>query len=158
MKTLVIGVGNEYRGDDAVGLIVARRIRAESSARVSVREESGEGVALMEAWQGIESIILIDAVQAGGAPGTIYRFEAHAEPMPVRFFHYSTHAFSVAEAIELARKLNQLPARLIVYGIEGRDFEAGIGLSTEVEQAAQEVARRAGEELLRMEEEGHPCR
>lgn len=156
MKTLVIGVGNEYRGDDAVGLIVARRIRDDSSARVSVREESGEGAALMEAWQGIESIILIDAVQAGGAPGMIYRFEAHAEPMPARFFHYSTHAFSVAEAIELARKLEQLPPRLIVYGIEGRDFEAGIGLSTEVERAAQEVARRAGEELLRMEEESHP--
>lgn len=147
MKTLVIGVGNEYRGDDAVGLIVARRIRDDSSAHISVREESGEGAALMEAWQGIESVILIDAVQAGGAPGTIYRFKAHAEPMPVRFFHYSTHAFSVAEAIELARKLHQLPAHLIVYGIEGKDFEAGIGLSTEVEQAAQEVARRAVEEL-----------
>lgn len=151
MKTLVIGVGNEYRGDDAVGLIVARRIRDDSSTRVSVREESGEGAALMEAWQGVESIILIDAVQAGGAPGTIYRFEAHVEPMPTRFFHYSTHAFSVAEAIELARKLNQLPARLIVYGIEGRNFEAGIGLSPEVEQAAQDVARRAGKELHRMD-------
>ncbi len=147
MKILIIGVGNEYRSDDAAGLIAARRIRDSFPERVSVREQSGEGAALIEAWQGIESVILIDAVQAGGAPGTIYRFEAHAEPIPARFFHYSTHAFSVAEAIELARKLNQLPSRLIVYGIEGRDFGAGIGLSIEVERAVQEVARRAGEEL-----------
>lgn len=45
----------------------------------------------------------------------------------------------MAEAIELARTLKQLPAKLIIYGIEGKHFAFGMGLSPEVEQATAEV-------------------
>lgn len=144
---LVIGIGNEYRGDDGAGLVVARRIKELNLPDVRMLEAGGEGAALMEAWQGAEAAILIDAVYSGGTPGTVYRFDARTESIPAKFFHYSTHAFSVAEAIELARALNQLPPRLIVYGIEGLRFDAGVGLSAEVERATQEVVRRALREM-----------
>lgn len=143
---LVIGIGNEFRGDDAAGLRVARRVKASAPARIQVQEANGEGVALMELWQRAETVILVDAVQAGGAPGTIYRLDAHAEKIPSKFFHYSTHAFSVAEAVELARALDQLPSTLIVYGIEGRQYDVGGGLSPMVEQAVEEVAKQVCEE------------
>ncbi len=71
-----------------------------------------------------------------------------------RFFHYSTHAFSVAEAVELARALDQLPSRLILYGIEGRDFSAGERLSPEVGAAVDELISRVRQDLrviLKME-------
>lgn len=146
-STLIIGVGNDYRGDDAVGLVVARRLRQQAPAGVAVREESGEGTALMEAWKNAAFVILIDAVHSGATPGTIHRFDARAAELPSDFFHYSTHAFSVAEAVELARALGQLPPRLIVYGIEGKNFAAGVGLAAEVETAAQEVAQRILKEV-----------
>lgn len=142
-STLVIGIGNLYRRDDAVGLIVARRLKEKNLDHVEVLEMSGEGAALIEAWRGAEKVILIDAVRSGAEPGTIFRFEAHRQPIPTEFFHYlSTHAFSVAEAIELARTLNKLPPCLIVYGIEGKNFEAGEGLSREIELAAHEVQKQ----------------
>ena len=144
---LIIGIGNEYRGDDGAGLVVARRIKELNLHDVRLMEASGEGAALMEAWQGAEAVILIDAVYSGGTPGTIYRFDARAESISAKFFHYSTHAFSVAEAIELARALDQLPPRLIVYGIEGQRFDAGVGLSAAVERATQEVVRRLLREM-----------
>jgi hydrogenase maturation protease len=108
---------------------------------------SGEGAALIAAWQGADRVILIDAVRSGAAPGTIFRVEAHREPIPTNFFHYSTHAFGVAEAIELARALNQLPQCLLMYGIEGKDFEAGEGLSPVVKEAVEEVVRLVLREL-----------
>jgi hydrogenase maturation protease len=141
-KIVLIGIGNEYRTDDAVGLTVARRLKEEAPEHIAVLEASGEGAALMELWKGADAAILVDAVSSGAPPGTIHRFDAVAEPIPTKFFHYSTHAFSVAEAIELARALNRLPPCLIVYGIEGKSFEAGIGLSPEVEGAAQNVVKR----------------
>jgi hydrogenase maturation protease len=49
----------------------------------------------------------------------------------------------VAEAIELARALSNFPQRLVVYGIEGKNFAAGVGLSAEVEKAAGETVRQA---------------
>ena len=145
-EILVIGIGNEYRGDDAVGLIVARRVKDLHLVNTRVIEESGEGASLIEAWKDAHTVILADAVSSSSKPGTIHRFDAGAQRIPSKFFHYSTHAFSVAEAIEVARTLNQLPPRLIVYGIEGKNFRAGPGLSPEVEQAAQEVVKHIMEE------------
>jgi hydrogenase maturation protease len=137
---LVIGVGNWYRGDDAVGLVVARKLRAMHLPGVQVKEESGEGASLMEAWKNAESVIVVDAVSSGSSPGTIHTLDPHVQTIPTDFFHYSSHAFSVAEAIELARALNQLPQRMTVLGVEGENFSAGVDLSTEVGKAVDRVA------------------
>jgi hydrogenase maturation protease len=152
MATLIIGVGNADRGDDAVGLAVVRRLRDDrgsshegAAAPATMIEASGEGTALIEAWRSVDTVILIDAVRSGAAPGTIHRLEVHAQPLPTNVRHASTHAFGVAEAIELARTLGQLPQRMIVYGIEGYRFGAGAGLSAEVEWAAERVVKQLRE-------------
>jgi hydrogenase maturation protease len=139
---LIIGIGNEYRGDDAVGLIVARRLRGRLSASVKVLEQTGDGAALMEAWRGVETVIVIDAVASGAAPGAIHRFDANTRPISKNAFRCSTHAFGVAEAIELSRALGEIPQSLVVYGIEGKNFAAGVGLSPEVEKAACQAVRQ----------------
>jgi hydrogenase maturation protease len=139
---LIIGIGNEYRGDDAAGLIVARRLKGRLADSVKVLEQSGDGVALMEVWRRAETVIIIDAVASGAAPGTIRRFDANVRPIPKGAFRCSTHAFGVAEAIELSRALGEFPRSLVVYGIEGKNFVAGVGLSPEVERAAYEAVSR----------------
>ncbi len=141
-KYLIIGVGNAYRSDDAVGLMAAREVKAANVPNVRVLEESGEGSALMEAWKDAENVILIDAVSSGASPGTVHRFEVHAEKLPTGFFHYSTHAFGIAEAIELSRVLQQLPPRMTVYGIEGKNFTSGSEFSPEVRQASDDVVQK----------------
>ena len=144
---VVIGIGNEYRSDDGVGIEIARRLRAQLPSEIKIVEASGEGVSLMDAWQGADSVVLLDAVQSGASPGTIHHFDAGTEPIPTAFFNYSTHAFSVAEAVELSRVLHQLPPHLTVYGIEGSNFEAGAGLSPAVEGAMAEVVGLVVREL-----------
>src|SRR5689334_5648527 len=119
---LVLGIGNDYRRDDGAGLIVARRVRAAAPPQVQVREASGDGAALLDAWAGAAWVIVCDAVEAGGAPGTIYRIETAKRPLPSDLFTTSTHAFSLASAIELARTLGRLPGRVTVYGIQGADW------------------------------------
>jgi hydrogenase maturation protease len=145
LKSIVIGLGNEYRQDDAAGLLVARRLNGRMPC--PVQEHAGESVGLMEYWKGRDTVIVADAVQSGVAPGTIRRFDATTAQLPGRIFRESTHAVSLVETVELARALNQLPRRLIVYGIEGRNFEAGIGLSLDVERAVEEVVERIAREL-----------
>lgn len=147
-KVLLIGIGNEYRSDDAAGLVVARRVREKGADQITVRESNGEGAALIDSWKETRTVILVDAVCSGSEAGTVHRIEAHCETLPANLFRYSTHAFSVAEAIELGRVLNQLPARLIVYGIEGKSFVAGVGLSPEVDEAIERVVNCVFEDLL----------
>jgi len=147
-QILVIGVGNDYGGDDAAGHLVVRKLKAMEGDIVRIVEESGEGASLMEAWRGGDVAIVIDAVRSGAVPGTIHRFEAETQPIPGRLFAYSTHAFSVAEAIEMARALDQLPAELIIYGIEGNSFDPGGELSLEVRAAVDEAVQRISQEIV----------
>lgn len=146
-QPLIVGVGNEYRGDDAIGLLVVRDLRRMGVLETVLREESGEGSALMDCWKNMGAVILVDAVRSGSPPGTIHRFEAHRQPIPAAFAHFSSHAFGVAEAIELSRVLTQLPDALIVYGIEGKSFAAGTTLSSEVEYARNVVIGRIVDDL-----------
>ena len=136
VTTLVIGAGNPHRGDDAVGPAVASRLKSRAGALFRVIEQAGEALALMEAWEGADTVIILDAAYSGAPSGTIHRIDASTEPMPKNFFRCSTHALGVGEAIELARTLGKLPRRVIVYGIEGESFEPGVGLSEAVKEAS----------------------
>ena len=134
---LVVGLGNAARRDDAAGLIAARRLGA---LGLVAREHEGDPVALLELWRGAESVVVIDAVRSGAAPGTVHRLDASCAPLPAGLRgSTSTHAVGLAEAIELARALGRLPGRLLVYGIEGARFEAGTGLSPPGEAAVDSV-------------------
>lgn len=149
-KILVLGIGNEYAHDDAVGLIVARGLQSLGRDDAAVLEQSGEGAALMETWKGADSVIVIDAVRSGAAPGTLHRFDAIDKPLPAEPFRGSTHAFGLYEAAEVARSLNQLPRGLIVYGVEGRDFTAGVGLSPDVQAAIPLIVMTVREQVRQL--------
>ena len=58
-------------------------------------------------------------------PEQFYEIDVNKNNVPAKFFHYSTHAFSVAEAIELARAMKTLPPKILIYGIESENFSAG---------------------------------
>lgn len=149
-RTILIGVGNPFRSDDAAGREVLRRLRGQIPSSVKVVEETGDGAELLDAWKEAECVILVDAVQSGAPPGTIHRLDARAEKLPAWFSHASTHSFGVAEAIELARTLGDLPPCLIVYGIEGFDFSAGTELSPEITVALPKVASLILQEILHL--------
>ena len=139
-STVIIGVGNEDRRDDAVGLIVARCLRKTLPPAVVIHEESGDSIRLMELWKGSEVTIIIDAAQSGSKPGHIHRFEARESTLPKNVFQYSTHTFTLSHAVELARAMNELPSTLVIYGIEGENFDEGQGLSSALDRAARRLA------------------
>jgi len=143
----IIGVGNAFRGDDGVGLLIAQRLRALALPGVTILEQSGEGAALVETWREAGRVIVVDAASSGSTPGTIHRLEVTDRPLPAHFSGGSTHAFGLAEAVELARQLDRLPPDLVIYGIEARDFTLGAGLSPEVQAAAESLIKQLAQEL-----------
>jgi hydrogenase maturation protease len=136
----VIGIGNPLRGDDAIGLLVARRVRELADPEVDVMELEGEPAHLIDAWQGDRFVVVVDAVKTGAPQGTVIRIDATADPLPPSVSASSTHALGLGEAIEIARALDRLPEHLIVFGIEGVRFQAGSDLSPAVAAAVQAVA------------------
>lgn len=144
---LVIGCGNADRGDDAAGLLVARRLR---ELGMEAQEQSGEAVALLGVLESVpagQRVIVVDAMVAGSPPGSISFWDAGAVRLSRQTFRCSTHALGVAEAVELARALGKLPLQLGIYGIEGAGFEAGAPPSPEVLRAVEELAQRIAREV-----------
>ena len=137
--TLIAGIGNRYRGDDAFGCKVAHALSARVSRQVKCVEHDGEPAALIECWQGYENVILIDAVSSGAQPGQIFRFDLVRQALPEAFKLYSTQAFGVPQAVELARALGKLPRRIRFIGVEGDNFEAGEALSPSLVEAREIV-------------------
>jgi hydrogenase maturation protease len=139
-RTLIIGVGNPHRGDDAAGLLTARLLRDRCPADVEVIESTGETAELIDLWNGADLVVLIDAVSTDAPPGTVLRFAVGIDPLPAGFTSFSTHAFGLAEAIALAETLGRLPTQLIVFGIAGSHFETGASIDPTVAAALAEAA------------------
>ncbi|MGA9407895.1 MAG: hydrogenase maturation protease [Bacteroidota bacterium] len=146
-SVLIIGVGNEFRSDDAAGVLIARAIEEKKLPDVLVIEGSGEGAALMEAWSEADNVFLIDAVSSGAVPGTVHRVDARIKPLPKELVLFSTHAFGVAQAVELARSMNTLPPKLVLFGVEGKNFSSGTNLSFEVLAVVQRITQMLLDEI-----------
>jgi len=130
-------LGHPDRGDDAVGPIVAERLRA---AGATVLDCDEEPTRLIDAWDGLELVVIVDAVRSGAAAGTVHRVEPGDGPLPRDLGLASTHAFSIADTVELARALDRAPSRFVVVGVEGAAFGLGDPLTPAVEAALPAVA------------------
>ena len=135
----LIGIGNRLRRDDAAGLEVVRRLRLAHPPGVRLIEEEGDPASLIEAWSSVDEALVIDGISSGSAPGRLHRFDVTDAPLPAEIFNRSTHSLGLPEAIELARELDRLPTRLIVYAIEGESFETGEGLSDPVQKTVEKL-------------------
>lgn len=162
IPVLVIGIGNEFRRDDGAGIEAARRLRRRGLSGVQVFERSGEATGLIATWESAALAVAVDAVSSGAAPGTIHRFEipgggpdgsraGGAGLPPSRIFRGTSHQLGLGEAVALAAAVGSLPARLVIFGIEGQDFGEGTGLTPAVARAIDDIVARVAEELP------HPC-
>ena len=139
---VIVAVGAHLRGDDAAGLVVAEQLRRAGTS-LPVHEVTGDLTELLDIWDGVAEVWLVDALCSGCHPGTVVEIDLLAPDAPsleaagLR----SSHALGVAEVLALGRQLGRLPGRLVAIGIEGADFGLGRSLSAPVARAADKVTR-----------------
>ncbi len=129
---LVVGIGNPDRGDDAAGILVARALQRTRATQVY------DCATLLDVWEGESEVVVVDAMRSGKTPGTVVRFDATTSELRLKTVS-STHAFGLAETIELGRALGRLPSSLVVYCIEADGFDHGDSLTAPVMDAISEV-------------------
>ena len=140
MARVVIGVGNDLRGDDAAGWETVRRLLPSPS--LVLHEHPGDAPGLVSLWGPDDEVVIVDAVVADAPPGTVLEVDALAGELPAAVSWATTHGAGVAEGVALARALGLLPKRLVVLGIVARRFDLGTPMTPEVERAVDEVVRR----------------
>jgi hydrogenase maturation protease len=146
-RTLVLALGNDILGDDAVGFLAARELRAEFGEMADVVESGEAGLALIELMEGYDRAILLDAAMTGRYdPGTVIEFK------PCEFSRLtapSPHYAGLPEVLDLARRLElRFPTEIVILALEVVDpFTIRESLTPVVEAALPEYIRRAREVL-----------
>ncbi len=139
VSRLVIGIGNPDRGDDAVGIAVARGLSQRALPGLRIAETGGDMLGLLDLWAGAGRVVLVDAAGPAGRPGRIHRLDPTAGALPRDLSLGSTHGFGLAETLELARTLGRLPPRITILAIEAAGFAHGAALSAPVAAAVDEA-------------------
>ncbi len=146
MRTIVLGLGNPYLGDDGVGwkVIDALEILLEGMPRedLLIDRVSVGGLALMERLVGFDRAILVDAFDpVSGRPGTVHRLTIADLPT---LHSNSAHDASLKDALLLGERLGaQLPDQILIYAIEvNKKWIITEGLSPEVEASVAGTAQR----------------
>ncbi len=142
---LVIGIGQDGRGDDVAGREAVRRLAARHVAPCVLSD--GEPGRLLELFARAPRIWVVDAVRSGAPPGTLHRYEGPGLPLNRGPGPASTHGLSLGEAIDIAVALDRQPARLVVHGIEAGPVTLGEGLSSAVARAVPRLVARLRDEL-----------
>ena len=139
------GVGNVLRGDDGFGPAVTELL-GHLPAGVDVVETGIGGIALLqELMAGCDGLVLIDAVDRGAAPGTVFLLEPE---VPEAVHVPDIHLANPDRVLTMAKTIGVLPARVRIVGCQPADVdELGEGLSPPV-QAALAIAVARVEETV----------
>ena len=152
MRILLAGVGNVLRGDDGFGVAVAQALtRARFVAdRVEIFEAGIAGISLVqELMDGYDALIIVDAIDRGGAPGTIYVIEPEIldptliDPAKLHASLADAHYTDPSKVLVLAKALGVLPPKVFVVGCQPAGYdELGADLSAAVKGAVQVAVSR----------------
>lgn len=147
MSTVIIGIGNRDRADDGAGPALVDRLAAAGLVGVRLAVAPGDMLSVLDLLDGASVAILVDAMKAGLEAGAVRRLDVSSSPFKGELSAFaSSHVIGLGDAIELARTLGRLPPRVIIYGVEARDFTPGHGLSGPVEAALVELEHKIRED------------
>lgn len=152
-RVLVAGMGNDLCQDDGFGIVAVRRFMAAGVPEgVRVVEPGSGGISLVhDLMDGYEALIIVDAVDRGGDPGTIYLLEtavpqfADLTEEEQRAFLGDMHATVPSRVLTLAQALGVLPQVIYIIGCQPMIYELGMGLSAPVERGVTEAVNHLKE-------------
>jgi hydrogenase maturation protease len=127
----VVGIGNLWRGDDAVGPEVASRVARLGILGVDVVVHD-EPLALLEHLTDHDDVVVVDATRPAGSPGKVRVSQVGSGAARDDWPALGSHGLGVAEAVEIARALGRLPRRLTLIGVEASNVDLGEPLSAPV--------------------------
>ena len=157
---MILGLGNLLLGDDGAGLRLLEELASEKARdwehAVEFMDGGTQGLALIGALSGRRAVVILDAVRAGGEPGTVHLlhspraargalYAASKQLPPGEAGPATVHDANARELIATLAFLGRRPEELFVVGIEPEKINTGLGLSDSVTQALAPARARATE-------------
>ncbi len=147
MTTLVLGLGNLLLRDEGFGVRVVQRLQGTYvlPEGVAVLDGGTLGLNLLAELEGAERVVIVDALRAGQAPGTLLRLSGGEIPAYLAV-KVSPHQIGLQDLLALAQLRGHTPAEIVLWGVEAEQVEPGLDLSPPVAaQVEPAIARVLGE-------------
>jgi hydrogenase maturation protease len=148
VQTLILGVGNLLMSDEGVGVHVIQRLVADYQLpeQVQVLDGGTLGMDLLYYLEGVENLLLVDAVQARKEPGTLIRLEGDEVPAFLSI-KISPHQLGVPDMLAAAKLKDAYPQRIVLWGVQPERMQIGLELSPTVESKVETIIQNILEQL-----------
>ena len=148
MAVLVLGIGNALMSDDAFGVRVIAELQRQFvfPTGVEILDGGTLGLDLLPRFEGVEKLLIIDALEMAAAAGTIFRLAG--EEVPRAFASkLSVHQMGVQDLLAVAELQGHLPGELVVWGVQSGSIEMSLELTPAVAAAVSPVVEAVAVEL-----------
>ena len=148
LRTLVLGIGNVLMNDDAAGVRVVQALAEKYTfaAEVQLLDGGTLGLDLLPYLEGVDRLLVVDAVETGGTPGTLVRLMGDDIPLTLAT-KVSPHQMGLKDLLLVADLQGYAPAEMVLLGVQPGSIEMDIELSPEVAAAVVLLEGKVLEEL-----------
>jgi hydrogenase maturation protease len=147
MKIMVLGIGNILMKDEGVGVRVIEYMKNLDLAKEVELLDGGTSTALLfPHFSEVDHLIVVDAVRGNQPSGSIYRLNLE-DLVPPGEEPISLHDLGLIDALNMAAQIGKYPKTVVIFGIEPKQIDWGIGLSPEVEAVIPYVAKLVEAEI-----------
>jgi hydrogenase maturation protease len=154
-RILILGVGNVLLGDEGVGIHAIRKLQERAlPPHVDVVDGGTAGVDLMGLMEGYEKVVIVDAVDAGEQPGTVFRFTPEDVSSEAGGTALSLHQTEVLEILRLAAYLSRDLPPIVIYGVQPEAMDWSTSLTERVAQQMESLLDAVQKEISMTEDPG----
>jgi hydrogenase maturation protease len=148
MSTLVLGIGNLVMSDDGIGVRVIQQLSAcfRFPDGVALLDGGTLGLDLLPRLEGVERLLIVDAVDIGKTPGTLARLSGDDVPIVLET-KVSPHQMGLKDLLAVAMLQGFAPLEMVLWGVQPEKIEMGVDLSTAVEGALDALVKNVLLEL-----------
>ncbi len=152
MSILVLGIGNLVMSDDGIGVRVVQLLaeRYRFPAQVTILDGGTLGLDLLPKLEGVERLLVVDAVDTGAPPGTVVRLAGDEVPVALEA-KVSPHQMGLKDLLAVAMLQGFAPREMVLWGVQPALIELGMELSPAVADALEPLTRHVVTELGRWE-------
>jgi hydrogenase maturation protease len=148
LDILVLGIGNVLLTDEGIGVRALKELerRYTYPTNVELLDGGTAGIELLRHIRNRDYLIIIDAMKCGQEPGTVLRVEGDEVPAAFRT-RISPHQLGLSDLLAAAMLTDELPANLVLYGVEPESIDIGLDLTETVEANVDKLVGAVADEL-----------
>jgi len=139
-QVAVVGVGNLLLKDEGIGIHVAHALQKLALPHGVKIVDGGTSPVLLDDTGPTEKLIIIDAMETGGTPGSVYRFRLDDLTTEAAEL-ISVHELNLISRLKMMRLLGKEPPETVIIGVQPKEIDWGTELSAELQEKIPEIGR-----------------